>query len=89
MFLASTTADTGVGFGFLVAAVLIYVIAYVISLKLHPETNCHRCKGTGRHWGAIFTYARRQCTYCGGNGRKPRLGTRILRPTPIRPFERH
>jgi hypothetical protein len=89
MLLVGSTSDTAAGFGYLVIAAVIGLVAYVISLKLHPNTNCHRCKGTGKNRGEIFTSSHRQCTYCGGTGRIPRWGTRIFKPQPVRPFERH
>lgn len=48
---------------------------YVFSLWLHPERDCPRCAGQGKHRGSVFTGSRRQCTRCGGTGRQPRLGT--------------
>ncbi|MGW1339735.1 hypothetical protein ACWCOV_01680 [Kribbella sp. NPDC002412] len=51
---------------------------YVVSLSLHPNAKCNRCKGAGRHHGSIFSYAQRPCTSCKGRGVHPRIGRRIL-----------
>lgn len=51
---------------------------YWISLRLHPFTKCGRCKGAGRHTGAVFTGAFRNCSKCRGMGRKQRLGAQML-----------
>lgn len=48
---------------------------YALSLWLHPEHNCPRCKGQGKRYGTVFSWSRRQCTRCAGTGRRPRLGT--------------
>jgi hypothetical protein len=61
----------------IVAAV---VGAYVLSLRLHPNVKCPRCDGKGFHRGAVFSYATRSCTKCGGRGIKPRLGLRVFGP---------
>lgn len=50
---------------------------YYTSLLLHPRRTCPRCKGNGRHKGAVFTYAERRCRRCNGAGRLPRLGAKI------------
>ena len=51
---------------------------YVVSLSLHPNAKCGRCKGAGRHHGSLFSYAQRPCTSCKGRGVHPRIGRRIL-----------
>lgn len=53
------------------------ILGYPISLWLHPETACDKCKGAGRHHGTFYTKSRRQCTKCGGKGRMARMGTWI------------
>lgn len=58
---------------------LVVGAGYVVSLILHPYATCGACRKTpGRHHGAVFTYAHRKCTKCGGTGRKLRVGTRLL-----------
>ena len=56
----------------------VLVLGYIGSLFLHPYTNCDACKGSGRHYGAVFTWGRRQCHRCAGSGRKQRLGAKII-----------
>jgi len=57
----------------------VVVIAYVVSLYLHPHVMCRRCGGTGKvSGGFVFTYARSFCLKCGATGLVPRLGTRLL-----------
>jgi DnaJ-class molecular chaperone len=51
---------------------------YWISLRLHPYTKCGRCKGAGRHMGTVFTGAWRNCSKCGGTGRRHRVGAQML-----------
>src|SRR3982750_3616631 len=41
---------------------------YVVSLSLHPNAKCNRCKGAGRHHGSLFNYAQRPCNSCKGRG---------------------
>ena len=55
---------------------IVAVAGYRVSLWLHPLRRCRRCRGTGKHRGAIFVRAYRLCRVCGGNGRRPRLGSR-------------
>lgn len=52
------------------------VVAYRISVRLHPFTKCGTCRGSGKHFGAVFTSAHRPCADCSGTGRKPRRGSR-------------
>ncbi len=61
----------------LLAIALILVVGYLISLKIHPETYCRRCGGSGRNRGSTKQRSGR-CKRCGGTGRKPRLGNRML-----------
>jgi hypothetical protein len=51
---------------------------YVVSLSLHPNARCNRCKGAGRHKGSFFSYAQRPCSSCKGRGVHPRWGRKIL-----------
>lgn len=52
---------------------------YAWSLRIHPWVSCRRCKG-GRRVDRVFRYASGSCTRCGGRGRLPRLGIRVLTP---------
>ncbi|HEU4945779.1 MAG TPA: hypothetical protein VFT31_01365 [Kribbella sp.] len=60
----------------LVVATLLGI--YVLSLVLHPNAKCGRCKGAGRHRGSLFSYATRPCNSCKGRGTHPRLGRKLL-----------
>ena len=77
----STWADIVASLGptgmMLVLAMAAFAL-YVVSLSLHPNAKCNRCKGAGRHRGALFSYAQRPCNSCKGRGVHPRLGRKIL-----------
>jgi hypothetical protein len=62
---------------FLLTALTVLTLAYRISLRLHPYTDCPRCKGARTHQGSLFGYACRACRACDGTGRKLRLGARL------------
>lgn len=64
--------------GFFILIIILVVVGYFISLRLHPLVKCKVCKGTGRHFGSVYTYAQRRCNKCGGNGRVDRLGVRLF-----------
>jgi DnaJ-class molecular chaperone len=72
--IASTLGPTGM---LLLLAVGVFAV-YVVSLSLHPNRKCNRCKGAGRHTGAVFSYAQRPCNSCKGRGVHPRLGRKVL-----------
>ena len=77
----STTADiiTALGpTGMLVVLAMAAFALYVVSLSLHPNAKCNRCKGAGRHHGSLFSYAQRPCNSCKGRGVHPRLGRKVL-----------
>lgn len=61
-----------------IVIVILAVIGYYISLRIHPLTRCRTCNGSGRHFGSVYTYAQRRCRKCGGSGRKDRLGTKFF-----------
>jgi DnaJ-class molecular chaperone len=71
---ASTLGPTGM----LLLLVLAAFAVYVVSLSLHPNAKCNRCKGAGRHHGTFFSYAQRPCSSCKGRGVHPRLGRKVL-----------
>ncbi len=52
---------------------------YLASLWLHPWAPCQRCDG-GRKPDPVWKQAYGTCRSCGGRGRKPRTGVRILQP---------
>ena len=53
---------------------------YGWSLRVHPWIPCWRCHGRGSHRDRVFRNARGSCKRCGGRGRLPRLGIRVLTP---------
>ena len=57
---------------------VIVVVGYFISLRIHPLAKCRVCRGGGRHFGSVYTYAQRRCRKCGGSGRQDRLGVRLF-----------
>jgi len=66
---------------FLVVLAVVGAVGYLVSLRQHPRgRNCRKCKGTGQQKGFLFWYSHRQCTRCGGNGSRARIGLRILKP---------
>lgn len=67
----------GHGLG-LVVAVSVLAAGYFASLRLHPRTACRNCKGSGRFYGAIYTWGFRFCPACLGTGRKVRYGASLL-----------
>jgi hypothetical protein len=72
--IASTLGPTGMLLLLLLAA----FAAYLVSLSLHPNAKCNKCKGAGRHHGTFFSYAQRPCSSCKGRGVHPRLGRKVL-----------
>jgi hypothetical protein len=77
----STVGDIAASLGptgmLLVFGLAVFAL-YVISLSLHPNAKCNRCKGMGRHRGSLFSYATRPCNSCKGRGTHPRLGRKVL-----------
>jgi hypothetical protein len=55
-------------------------LSYLVSLRLHPNRGCRRCKSTGKQFGSVYSRTHRQCVACGGNGRRARLGVRVFHP---------
>lgn len=54
------------------------ILAYLISLRIHPHRDCRKCGGTGRHRGWLFGFSHRPCSECGGQSRHRRTGNVIL-----------
>src|SRR5882724_11774452 len=52
--------------GMLLLLLMATIAVYVVSLSLHPNAKCGRCKGAGRHHGSVFSYAQRPCSSCKG-----------------------
>jgi DnaJ-class molecular chaperone len=61
-----------------VILIIITIVGYFVSLRIHPYAKCRMCNGRGRHFGSVYTYAHRRCRKCGGTGRKDRLGVRLF-----------
>jgi hypothetical protein len=76
--LTAAGADSGDGATVLAIAAVVAVVSWLASLKLHPFTNCPRCRGAAKHHGDVFTHAYRACRGCGGTGRRLRFGARIF-----------
>ena len=64
----------------LAAAAVLAVVAYAVSLRLHPWAPCRKCDGGGKSRDAVWKKAHGTCRACGGRGRHPRLGIRVLQP---------
>ena len=75
---AARHTSGGNGSGVLLLIVAAVVVSYLLSLRWHPLRRCGSCSGSGRHFGAIYTYAQRRCRTCDGSGRRERLGVRVL-----------
>ncbi|GAA2631026.1 hypothetical protein SMC26_23690 [Actinomadura fulvescens] len=78
---ASPPPDTGRGGGaglwlLLALAGFIWLIAHLVSVRLHPLRTCRACDGTGLHRGHFFTHTMRLCRRCGGTRRELRPGAR-------------
>jgi hypothetical protein len=74
--LLTTAADLS-GAGILTLAGAGLLVAWIVSLLLHPFTACSSCRGTPRSYGAVATRSFRLCPACGGSGRQLRVGARI------------
>lgn len=55
-----------------------YLVSLLVSLRLHPYTECGKCAGDGKVRGLIFQRALNRCSRCRGRGMVPRLGTVLL-----------
>ncbi len=62
----------------LVGALLIVAVLYASSWWLHPYRACKRCKGSGKHFGALHQSKWRNCDQCEGKGKSARLGTKLM-----------
>ena len=66
------------------AAALAAAAAYAVSLRIRPWWPCGPCDGTGKTRDRIWRKASGTCPKCGGRGRRPRLGIRVLQPARAR-----
>lgn len=56
---------------------LLMLLAWLVSLYVHPFTSCGRCNGSGLNRGSNGKrYG--MCKRCGGSRRKQRVGSRTL-----------
>jgi hypothetical protein len=74
---AAVVATDLSGSGLVMIAGLGMLVAWAVSLLLHPYTGCGSCKGTPRSYGSFATRSFRLCPGCGGTGRRLRVGARI------------
>jgi hypothetical protein len=56
----------------------IIAVCYVFSLALHSNRRCRTCRGSGRQRAAMFPWADRVCTSCGGASRHRRWGVQLF-----------
>lgn len=68
----------------LAAAAITAAAVYAVSLRIHPWKPCRSCEGTGKSRDTVWKTAFGTCKSCGGKGRKPRLGVRVLQPARAR-----
>jgi hypothetical protein len=64
--------------GMLVFIIVIIVVGYLVSLRIHPLRKCPRCNMSGRHFGSVFTGTYRRCRRCDGRGQLDRVGTQVF-----------
>jgi hypothetical protein len=59
-----------------VAAGVVLVVAWQVSLRTHPWTTCPKCKGAPRTYHPLFRRFFGLCSRCGGSGRVLRRGAK-------------
>jgi DnaJ-class molecular chaperone len=64
----------------LIVVAAVFAVGYLLSIRLHPFTNCRACKGGSRQRGAIYRHGYRTCRRCKGSGRKLRFGAQLRGP---------
>jgi DnaJ-class molecular chaperone len=62
----------------LATAAALAVAVYSVSLRIHPWVPCRACDGSGKTKDRIWKSATGTCAACGGRGKRPRFGIRIL-----------
>jgi hypothetical protein len=61
-----------------VVIIVLVVVGYAVSTRIHPLRKCSTCGMTGRHFGGIFKSSWRPCRNCSGTGRRDRVGTKVI-----------
>ena len=62
----------------LVGGGAVALFGYLLLCKVWPHGACRRCEATGKLRSPFNRAKFRLCPRCGGNGRRPRLGTRWM-----------
>lgn len=68
----------------LAAAAVLGAAMYAASLRIHPWRPCRSCDGSGKSRDTVWKKTFGTCKACGGRGRHPRLGVRVLQPARAR-----
>ena len=71
VFFGSAAHTHDAGTGAVITAVVGFVM-WLVSIWLTPFRRCRTCRGSGRLFGTMSTWAHRQCPTCGGTGRHRR-----------------
>ena len=66
--------DDGLGYVVIVGALLLWGLAYLISVRIHPYRACRACKGVARRRGTVFTRSFERSGRCKGTGIRFRFG---------------
>jgi DnaJ-class molecular chaperone len=57
---------------------VIFIVGWVLSLKLNPWVKCSKCKNSPKIKGWVFGHAHHVCPKCNGTGQQLRFGRRFL-----------
>ena len=68
------------GWLILLALAVLAATAYLTSLRCRPWTSCKGCSRSGKTRDPAFRSTSGTCRACGGLGREPRPGVRVLQP---------
>ena len=64
----------------IILIVVVVVLGYYLSLRIHPTTRCKRCDSGSRHYDLVYSDRfRGTCPSCGGTRRQERFGVRFFR----------
>ena len=75
--LAATHGEQATSIAWLVLAVIVLTIGYLLTCWIWPFGNCRRCKGLGKR-KAPFGRAFRHCPRCEGSGLRVRIGRHVI-----------